>query len=126
DTQSFLAHYYFAIIAMREGASAGDRQTQIEASLRAAIKMNPSFAPAYDQLGAFLGIRHKNLEEAYTLSLQAVQLDPSNVGFRLNAANVLMQMERTKDAVTVLQNAIKLAVSPEQIASIQSHIASVQ
>lgn len=126
DSQSFLAHYYYAIITMRGGVSAGDRQTQIEASLRAAIKLNPLFAPAYDQLAAFLGMQRKNLDEAHTFSLQAVQLEPSNVNFRLNAANVLMQMERSKDAVTVLQNAMKLATNPEQIASIQNQIASVQ
>ena len=126
DSQSFLAHYYFAVIAMREGLSSADRQTQIEASLRAAIKLNPSFAPAYDQLAAFLGMQRKNLDEAHTLSLQAVQMEPGNVGFRINAANLLMQMERPKDAITVLQNAIKLAASPEQAASMQNQIASFQ
>ena len=126
DSQSFLAHYYFAVIAMREGLSSADRQTEIEASLRAAIKLNPSFAPAYDQLAAFLGMQRKNLEEAHTLSLQAVHMDPGNVGFRMNAANLLMQMERPKDAITVLQNAMKLAASPEQVASMQNQIASFQ
>jgi len=126
DSQSFLAHYYFAVIAMREGLSSADRQTQIEASLRAAIKLNPSFAPAYDQLGAFLGMQRKNLEEAHTLSLQAVQMDPGNVGFRMNAANLLMQMERPKDAIAVLQNALRLAASPDQVASMQNQIASFQ
>lgn len=126
DSQSFLAHYYFAVIAMREGLSSADRQTQIEASLRAAIKLNPSFAPAYDQLAAFLGMQRRNLDEAHTLSLQAVQMDPGNVGFRMNAANLLMQMERPKDAIAVLQNALKLAASPEQTASMQNQIASFQ
>jgi len=126
DSQSFLAHYYFAVIAMREGLSTADRKMQIEASLRAAIKLNPSFAPAYDQLAAFLGMLRKNLEEAHALSLQAIQMDPGNVGFRLNAANVLMQMERPKDAIAVLQNAMKLATNPEQIASMQNQIDSVQ
>ncbi len=126
DSQSFLAHYYFATIAMREGPPAPDRQAQIEASLRAATKLNPTFAPAFDQLAAFYGMQRKNLEEARTLTLIAVQLDPSNVGFRMNAANVLLQMERPKDAIAVLRAAMKLATSPEQTASIQSQLESVQ
>jgi predicted Zn-dependent protease len=126
DSQSFLAHYYFASIAMREGASSDDRQGQIENSLRAATRLNPDFAPAFDELAMFYGMHRKNLDEAHTLSLVAVQLDPSNVGYRLNAANVLMEMERPKDAIAVLQNAIKLATSQEQVASIQSHLESIR
>jgi tetratricopeptide (TPR) repeat protein len=126
DSQSFLAHYYFATIAMREVSPSPDRQAQIEASLRASAKLNPNFAPAFDQLAAFFAMQHKNLQEAHTLTLMAVQLDPSNVGFRMNAANVLMEMERSKDAVSVLQNAMKLAITPEQTASIQSQLESIQ
>jgi len=126
DSQSYLAHYYFAAIAMREGMPSAQRQDQIEASLKAATKLNPSFAPAFDQLAMFYGMGHKNLEEAHTASLMAVQLDPSNVGFRINVANVLMQMERPKDAIAVLQNALKLATTPGQTAMIQSQIESMQ
>jgi tetratricopeptide (TPR) repeat protein len=126
DSQSFLAHYYFASIAMREGAAATDRQGQIENSLRAATRLNPEFAPAFDELAMFYGMHRKNLDEAHTLSLVAVQLDPSNVSYRLTAANVLMEMERTRDAIAVLQNAIKLATSEEQVASIQSHLESIR
>ena len=73
-----------------------------------------------------MGMQRKNLDEAHTLSLQAVQMDPGNVGFRMNAANLLMQMERPKDAIAVLQNAMKLAASPDQVASMQNQIASFQ
>ena len=126
DSQSYLAHYYFAAITMREGMPSAQIQDQIEASLKAATKLNPSFAPAFDQLAMFYGIAHKNLEEAHAASLMAVQLDPGNVGFRINAANVLMQMERPKDAATVLQTALKLADSPGQTAMIQSQLESIQ
>ena len=105
DSQSFLAHYYYAAIAIREGLPA-DRAAQIEASLRIATKLNPSFAPAFDQLAAFYGMQHKNLDEAHTLRPIAVQLDPNNRGFRLNAANVLLQMERPEDAIAVLQHEV--------------------
>jgi len=83
DSQSFLAHYYYAAIAMQEGTFT-DRAAQIEASLRAATKLNPSFAPAFDRLAVFYGTQHKNLDEARMFSIMAVQLDPSNMGFRVN------------------------------------------
>jgi tetratricopeptide (TPR) repeat protein len=125
DSQSFLAHYYYAAIAMQAGTSA-DRAAQIEASLRAATKLNPSFALAFDRLVVLYGTQHKNLDEARMLSVMAVQLDPSNVGFRLNGANLLMQMGRTKDAIAVLQHAMKLGADPKQIALIQSQVESIQ
>jgi len=125
DSQSFLAHYYYAAIAMQEGTFT-DRAAQIEASLRAATKLNPSFAPAFDRLAVFYGTQHKNLDEARMFSIMAVQLDPSNMGFRVNGANLLMQMGRTKDAIAVLEHAMKLGTDPGQIALIQSQVESIQ
>ncbi len=119
DSQSFLAHYYYAALTM-EGAVEGNRAAQVESSLRTAIKLNPSFAPAYNQLAMFFGMRHENLQEAYTLSLMAVQLDPGNVGYRLNSANVLLASQRGTDAIAVIQNAVKVAKSPEEIARAQA------
>jgi len=46
DSQSYLAHYYFAAISMNSaGEPNSETDAQVEASLRAAIKLNPSFAP---------------------------------------------------------------------------------
>ena len=125
DSQSFLAHYYYAVIAMRRGPSA-EAAGQIETSLRTATKLNPEFAPAFDQLAAFYGMQHKNLDEARTLNLMAVQLEPANVGFRLNGANLLMEMERPKDAIAVLQAAMKFANSSELADSIQHQVKAIQ
>lgn len=126
DSQNFLAHYYFASMAMRATIGDNKRDAQIESSLRTAIKLNPSFPGSYDQLAMFYGMRHKNLDEAHHLNLLAVELEPGNVGFRINTANVLMQMERSKDAITVLQNAMKLTKSPEETAMVQSQLESIQ
>ncbi|MGH9641175.1 MAG: tetratricopeptide repeat protein, partial [Terriglobales bacterium] len=125
DSQSFLAHYYFAAIAMHEPGSA-ERNTQIEVSLRTAIKLNSSFAPALDQLASFMGMHHKNLEEAATLSLKAIQLEPGNMGFRLNRANLLLEMERPNDAIAVIETAMKLADRPEQRYMIQNQMQSLK
>jgi len=119
DSQSYIAHYYFAAISMNAGASPGD-DAQVEASLRAAIKLNPSFAPTFDRLAAFEGMRHRNLDEAHMMALTAVQLDPGNAGYRVNAANVLMQMDRGTDAVVVLRGALRVAKTPEETAMVQN------
>ncbi len=122
DSQSYLAHYYFAVIAMGEAGLDPDADAQIESSLRTAIKLNPSFAPAYDRLAAFLGMRRQNLEEAHMLSLNAIQLDPANVLYRMNSANILLASERGEDAIRVLQAALKLAKSPEEIDRVQASL----
>ncbi len=121
DSQNYIAHYYFAAISMNAGVSPGD-DAQVESSLRAAIKLNPSFAPAFDRLAAFEGMRRQNLDEAHMMALTAVQLDPGNAGYRVTAANVLMQMERGKDAVAVLRGALRVAKSPEETAMVQNFL----
>lgn len=113
DSQSYLANYYYAAMSM-QGRLTADEETRVEDSLRRAIKLNPSFAPSYDRLAVFLGSRHRSLEEAQMMGLSAVTLDPGNVGYRMNVANVLMAMERPQAAVMVLQAAAKLAKTPEE------------
>jgi tetratricopeptide (TPR) repeat protein len=125
DSKNFLAHYYFATIAMRQPKSA-EHSAQIESSLRSATKLNPSFAPAFDQLAAFYGQQRKNLDEAAMLNLTAVTLEPGNVGFRLNRANLMMEMERPKDAIAVLQAALKSSTKPEEAAALQGQLDSIQ
>jgi tetratricopeptide (TPR) repeat protein len=125
DSRSYLAHYYFAAISMNAGVDPGD-DAQVESSLRAAIKLNPSFAPAFDRLAAFEGMMHKNLDEAHMMALTATELEPGNVTYRLTGANVLMEMERIKDAVAVLQGALRVAKSAEETATIQNFLARVE
>jgi predicted Zn-dependent protease len=125
DSQSYIAHYYFAAISMNAGAFFND-DAQVESSLRAAIKLNPSFAPAFERLAALEGMRHKNLEEAHMMALTATQLDPGNVHYRMTGANILMEMDRGADAVTVLRGALKLAKSPEETAMVQNDLAQAE
>ena len=126
DSQSFLAQYYFAAIAMGAGQLDSETKAQVENSLRTAIKLNPSFAPAYDQLAVFFGMQRENLEEGHRMAINAVQLDPGNLHYRLNTANILLQMERGKDAITVLQNAMSLAKTPDEANSVQNLLESAQ
>jgi tetratricopeptide (TPR) repeat protein len=114
DSQSYLAHYYFAAISMN-GSMDATQETQVESSLRASIKLNPSFAPSYDRLAALLAMRRRNLDEARLTALRAAQLEPGNLIYRMNMANVLLQMERGQDAVDVIHAAMHLASSPQEI-----------
>ncbi|MGA8728158.1 MAG: DUF1570 domain-containing protein [Terracidiphilus sp.] len=120
DSQSYLANYYFASLSM-DGASA-DQEPAIESSLRTVIRLNPKFAPAYDRLASFYAGHHMKMDDAISLILQAVKLDPGNLYFRLNAANILAEIGRYPDSAAVLQAATKLAKNPGDLAMIQSRI----
>lgn len=113
DSQSYLAHYYFAAISMRGPIEPAEEQ-QVENSLRLSVKLNPTFAPAFDRLAVFLGSRHRELDEAHTMGLTAVSLEPANVAYRVNVASVLLQMGQGEKAAQVLRNAAKLAQTPEE------------
>lgn len=124
DSQSYIAHYYFAAISMNAGANPDD-DAAVEASLRAAIKLNPSFAPPFERLAALEALRRRNLDEAHMMALTAVELDPGKIEYRMTVANVLMQMERGNDAVAVLKEALRLAKYP-QTEMVQNFLVQVE
>ena len=125
DSQSYLSHYYFAAMSMSAGADDANAE-QIESSLRTAIKLNPSFAPAYQSLATFEGMHHRNLDEAYKMALTAAQIDPGNVSYRVTAANVLMESDHAPDAVIVLRNALKVAKSPAEESMLQDALSHAE
>jgi tetratricopeptide (TPR) repeat protein len=122
DSQSFLAQYYFGAISLMQG----DTSQATEASLRKAIKLNPRFAPAYDALAMLYGRRHDNLDEAHLLSITAVELEPQTTQYRMDAAFVLMQMQRFDDALRVLQLAKEVAKTPLEANVVQTRIAQLE
>jgi Tfp pilus assembly protein PilF len=125
DSQSFLAHYYFAAISMNGPLAAAD-EAQVESSLRSAIKLNPSFAPTYDRLAVFLGMRSRHLEEARLMGVKAVSLEPANIGYRMNVANVLMAAGKPQSAVEVLRAAAKLAKTPQETQAVDNMLMNAQ
>jgi Tfp pilus assembly protein PilF len=125
DSQSFLAHYYFAAMSMN-GAVAASDEAKVENSLRTAIKLNPSFAPSYDRLAVFLGMRSRNLEEAHAMGLTAVSLDPADIGYRVNLASVLLAMRNGQSAVEVLHAAAKLAKTPQESEAVDNSLIHAQ
>jgi len=124
DSHSFLAHYYFASMTLQSGDK--DHDAQIESSLLTSIKLNPAFAPSYDTLAMFYGQRNPKLDEARLLSVQAVQLQPDNLYYRLNAANVLTQQHNYESALGVLKLALTVAKSQAQEEMVQSRIDQIQ
>ena len=125
DSQSYLAHYYFAAISMN-GALAPDAESQVENSLRASIRLNPNFAPSYDRLGVFLAMRRDQYDEARLMALRAIQLDPTDLAYRLDTANILLQLGRGSDAVNVIRDAMHLASSPEETAMTENFLMHAQ
>jgi tetratricopeptide (TPR) repeat protein len=124
DSHSFLAHYYFASMSLQSGDK--DHDAQIESSLLTSIKLNPAFAPSYDTLAMFYGQRNQKLDEARLLSVQAVQLQPDNLYYRLNAANVLNQQHNYASALGVLKLALTVAKTQVQEEMVQSRIDQLQ
>jgi len=118
DSQSYLAHYYFAAISLRDDPSANG--AAIESSLRTSIRLNPRFAPAYDQLASYFSMKHEKLDEAHQLNLHAIQLDPTSIPYRMNTASVLANSGKPSDAAAVLKTAMKVAKNPQEIAQVQS------
>lgn len=124
DSQDYLAQYYFAALSINAAAPGEDQE--IESSLRAAIRLNPRFAPPYDALAFFYAMHHENLDDAHWMSLRAVSLDPGNADYRVNAASVLATMGRYDDALAALRAAAKAAKAPDEVAMVQSQMERIR
>jgi tetratricopeptide (TPR) repeat protein len=124
DSHSYLAHYYYAVMSLQSRDK--DHDAEIESSLRTSIKLNPSFAPSYDALAGFLAMRQQHLDEAHMLNVQAVALEPENLAYRINTANVLSQQRQYASAVGVLKLALTVTKNQTQDEMVQSRIAQLQ
>lgn len=124
DSQSYLAHYYYATMSMGMLGTADNNA--IEASLRACIKLNPTFAPAYDALARLYFSDPTNAQEAHLLGLQAVSLEPDNLSYRLNVAAQLENMRDYDKALQVLNVAKHIAKTSEDLATIERRIDNAQ
>lgn len=122
DSQSSLAQYYYAAFSVADG----DTGPQVESAFRAAIKLNPRFAPPYDGLAQLYGRRRDNLDEAHSMSNMAIELDPANLNYRLNAANVLLEQQHFDDALHVLEAAKPVARSADDERIVEMRIGQIQ
>ncbi|HEY4380388.1 MAG TPA: DUF1570 domain-containing protein [Acidobacteriaceae bacterium] len=124
NPESGLAHYYFAMTAMHGGSGAED--VEVESSLRAAIRLSPGFAPAYDALATFYVSRHRQLDEAYSLNVRAMELEPESLRYRVDCAEVLTEQRQFESALKILDVARRLARTPYEVDAVQSRIARVE
>lgn len=122
DSQSYLAQYENGLLAL----DGSDRGAAVEASFKAAIRLNPGFAPAYDRLAALYGQRRDHLDDAHMMNLEAIELDPANVNYRINAAEILTEMSRYDDAIRVLETAQPIAKSPLELDVVKRVLAQVR
>jgi Tfp pilus assembly protein PilF len=123
DPQSYVAQYYFAMSELRGGDTGED--ATIEASLRAAMRLNGEFAPAYDALAMFYAMRDRELDDAHAMNLRAMELEPGRLSFRLDCAAVLVEQRQFADALGVLQAAMHVAKTPMEVEVVRGRIAWV-
>lgn len=122
DSHDYLAQYYFGALSLMDGDTSG----RVEASLLKCIQLNPRFAPAYDAVAGIYARRSQNLDKAHQLIVQAVQLEPANVQYRINEANILIEQQHFDDAVRVLEAAQPAAKTPEAAEAIRIHLERIR
>lgn len=126
DPNNFNAHYLLAASMIQHGVPDAASQDLAEQNLRAAAKINPSFAPAYDSLAILYTLHRSKLPEAYELIQKAVLLVPGSPELRVDEAQVLAQMDKNQEAETILQLALRLSHTPEQVALVENMRQSIR
>ncbi|HEY7856657.1 MAG TPA: DUF1570 domain-containing protein [Terriglobales bacterium] len=115
DASDYLTQYRFGRLSLESptpGSATAD--AAIESSFRAAIKLNPQFAPAYDGLARLFLRQRQHFDEADSLELQAITLDPAQFYYRYNAAIALMDAQKFDAATQVLTLAKTYAKTAEE------------
>ena len=127
DSQSYVANYYYAVNLLN-GKLDRDSAARAESSLRTVLKINPEFAPAYSALAYVLVVGPPTPwpDEAYKLVLQAIEIEPGNVSYRIRAAQVLEHLGRANDAVTVATLAVSMAKTPQEQKEAKATLARAQ
>lgn len=106
---SYLSYLYFGTLSMQFGNDATEAgRKSIDSSLHEALHLNPDCAPAAAALAHF-DARHDQSDDAVRLFARAIGLDPANVDYRLDAAQVRMQRKEWVNAVSILHAADKVA-----------------
>ncbi|HET6176347.1 MAG TPA: TonB family protein [Candidatus Sulfotelmatobacter sp.] len=126
DPSSLMGHFIFAAASIRKGAPDKATQASIEESLHTVMKLNPSFVQAYDALATFYAMRGTKLAEANQLIQKAIQLAPGVPEIRADEAQVLSSMHKNKEAIEVLELALKMTHTPEQTAEVENVLQSLR
>jgi len=120
--------YYSAMLFRQDnGEGFGERNAGaviMQNRLEKAVELNPEFADAYSLLG-FAFIMQGKQEEARKAVVKAVNLNPQNVGYRFNVANLYLQM-RNFDRATAVLKALQTSSDPEVVSHAQYTLQTVE
>jgi tetratricopeptide (TPR) repeat protein len=125
DSRSYLAHYYAAMLHLKQAAN-DDHFAETEASLKRALELNPSFAPACSTLASLYSMQDERLDQALLLAQKAVRLQPGSLSYRINLASVLMRMKRVDEAILIGEKARAAAKDAGEQAMAESFLRSAR
>ena len=115
-SQSFMCHFYRAILAKERGERAAP---VVEEGLLRAIELNPQFARAHAELGALYARRGEKREAAFSLATRAVELDPDSAWLWVNLGYILLRLDLANQAREAEQSAIGVAQTSHDTAAIK-------
>jgi tetratricopeptide (TPR) repeat protein len=113
DPKNGLTRYLRAYLSTTGGGTMPD-DSQIQDDLRQSIALSPDFAPPYGLLSWFLSTRDENLSEALSLARKANALQPGNISYQLDVAQVLLHMHRYDEAQSIALRAGSGAAGQEK------------
>lgn len=109
--QCYMARLNDAAMSMKRNMPPAD-VAEDETNFRAFINLNPLFARPYASLAKLYLLQGKNLDQAHTLALQALGLEPENIGYYVLTGEILLKTGDVDNAGRVTQRAIALAKTP--------------
>lgn len=116
-SQNYLAYYYFAAFSM--GQRDEDQNTAIEANLRTAIRLNPRFAPAYEQLASMLWSKERYTDaEDILQTLVKSTYDPNDAAM---ARRRIAQVEQMQTARAQVSANMKAQIDAQNIQDTHSN-----
>lgn len=123
--QCYMARLNYSAMSMKENLPPAEF-AEDEANFRAFMTLNPLFAPSYGNLADLYLLQGKNLDQAHMLVLQALGLEPGNIGYYVLTGEILLKSGDLANAGRVAERAITLAKTPEDRSSALKFYSVVQ
>ncbi|HWT65535.1 MAG TPA: tetratricopeptide repeat protein [Terracidiphilus sp.] len=111
---------WFNAASMLQSTGADD--TAITADLKRATELNPTFAPAFDELAQLYARREDKLDDALAMSQKAAQLEPNNMYFRLHVADIQLRRNQLDAAEATYRLARTLASTSSEARMLDSRL----
>jgi TonB family protein len=97
-----------------------------ERSLKRAVELNPTFGPGYGQLAYEYLRREQNLEEALGIARRAVELEPNNMTYLVNAAEISLRLNRPDEARVVAERIAAVAATEDERTMATAYLEGLQ